>query len=434
MEANSRWRPMTRQLILRLAEIVIESRFPEMRTESMQDYENPLDYSFYKSYSGKFGLNKDLENFPDFNKLEEDNILDIIFHISPMNVNVSPRGETESPREGANENWDEGKTIENWRISLEINEDYTHDDEALINCYEKILKTVFSKTGDLPAYDFLNTMSEKLVDYQHIFNYRVKLNPTETELESKILLSQEGVAKVKSKTKSSEFKFDIGFGKIGFKVDYITIKSLAKINDYLVTNFSQDAHEDENNPFNDANVVAEYFSEHNESISSSKNSRQDQDIDEGDDFVLITTSENFGDAAGLEKAIEFHSKLVLSPKNEEQKKFTFTEDHQKTMNKQAEKQDDYQFDTEALFRNKVNTSNKKFKITFEEDKNRSRCLSDTTACSRFKNILNQFKSVEANARKEVEVKENKPEVFEKKQFEYKNFISPTTMNNFVIDE
>jgi hypothetical protein len=426
MEANSRWRPMTRQLILRLAELVIESRFPEMRRESMQDFENPLDYSFKKNFSGKFGLNKDLENFPDFNKLENDNILDIIFHISPMNANVSPRGEVESGRESNLENWDEGKTIETWRISLEINENYVHDDEALINCYEKILKTVLAKSEDLPAFDFLNTMSDKLIDYQHIFNYRIKLDPCENEIESKILLTKEGVARVKSKTKSSEFKFDIGFGKIGFKVDYITIKSLAKINEYLVTNFSLDANEDENNPFNDTNVVAEYFSEHNESINSSRNSRQDRDVDETDDFVLITTSDNFGDASGLEKAIEFHSKLVLSPKFEEQKRFTFNTEHRMTMTKQPEKQEDYQFDTEALFRNKVNPSNKKFKITFDEDKNRSRCLSDTTACSRFKNILNQFKTAEVNA--------NKPEVFEKKQFEYKNFISPTTMNNFVIDE
>ena len=115
---------MTRQLILRLAELVIESRFPEMRRESMQSLENPLDFSFNKKFSGKFGLNKDLESFPDFEKYEDDNILDINFFITPVNANVSPRGEPESTPKNKRENWDEGKSVETWRISLEINENF----------------------------------------------------------------------------------------------------------------------------------------------------------------------------------------------------------------------------------------------------------------------------------------------------------------------
>jgi len=56
--------------------------------------ESPLNFPFDKVFSGKFGLKRDLENFPDFNKKDGHNELSLGFYISPMNAKVSPRGES----------------------------------------------------------------------------------------------------------------------------------------------------------------------------------------------------------------------------------------------------------------------------------------------------------------------------------------------------
>jgi hypothetical protein len=57
----------------------------------MESFENPLTFPFNKHFSGKFGLNKDLENFPDFNKSVGSNKLSISFFLKPIAGNTSPR-------------------------------------------------------------------------------------------------------------------------------------------------------------------------------------------------------------------------------------------------------------------------------------------------------------------------------------------------------
>lgn len=95
-KSDNQWRSVTRQLLIRAAECILENRFPEMKTESMQTFENPLNFPFNKQFSGKFGLNKDLENFPDFNKTDTPNNLTISFFLKSLTGNVSPRRNSNS--------------------------------------------------------------------------------------------------------------------------------------------------------------------------------------------------------------------------------------------------------------------------------------------------------------------------------------------------
>lgn len=200
---------------------------------------------------------------------------------------------------------------------------------------------------------------------------------------------------MKLKHKQSEFKFDLGFGKLKFNVDYITLNSLVKINEYF-----------------DQNEIA------------SCDSLSDKEPDDSDDFVLITTSGDFGDQQKHEKNIDYEVKLV--GKENEIIENDITQKQALVLEKKNSSTDSYEFDSEALFKNKANPSNKTFKISFDEEQQRLRCNSDNTACSRFKNILGNVKSPDNGSRP--------PKVFQKQQFEYKNCLSPSIMENFVIDE
>jgi len=237
-------------------------------------------------------------------------------------------------------------------------------------------------------------MGKKLIDYQHVFNYQLKLNSSLEGISTKTSPRGCGIANLKSKNRSTEFKFDIGFGKIKYEVDYITIKSLAKINEYLTKTFDHESFEEE-----DSKVVVEYFSEKANSLNSSKESKGDEELDESDDFVLITSSDNFGDA----NIRDFqHSKTEVPKPAPEPSPM-----------KRMQGEEEYKFDSNALFKNKVPSSKRKVKYQFnQEEKHRKRLNSDTTACSRVKNILGQLKLPDTSM--------NKPEVFEKKQFEFKN--------------
>lgn len=58
---NNFWQPMVKQLIIRLAECILENRFPETKSDSMISYEDAITFPFNKTFSGKFGLSKDLK-------------------------------------------------------------------------------------------------------------------------------------------------------------------------------------------------------------------------------------------------------------------------------------------------------------------------------------------------------------------------------------
>lgn len=292
-----------------------------------------------------------------------------------------------------------------------------------MKCFEKILKDLSSRSQGLPAFDFVTKMHSKLKDLSHVFTYR--LNTVDSHLlgPEEVKTGECGVAGVDTHEKTTQYKFDIGFGKLKFDVTYITIKSLAKISDYLVKNFS-DNREEEDSPPKTKKVNWEYFSEKDESVKKSQGTENGDDLDDSDDFILITTSENFGHSAVSDKnaPVQFRLQTVPSPKDEMKPRFTFPA--QTESSKNQEEEDDYHFGAEALF---GKNQKKKFKISFQEEEHqRARCKSDTTACSRFKNILNQLKSPEAEV--------CNAEIFGKQQFERKNCLSPSYMNNLVINE
>jgi hypothetical protein len=250
-----------------------------------------------------------------------------------------------------------------------------------VNCYEKILKTVSAKSLDLPAFEYVNNMHEKFVEYGHIFNYKLQLNDALNHSVDECKTFDPCIADVKSKLKSSELKFDIGFGKLVVNVDYISLKSLGQINEYLVKNFSPDKPTEEEVTIPTGKVMLEYFSEAADSMTSSQNSRSEAEQDESDEFVLIT-SENFGDASKGTSQLDYQVRTIASKEEKLQGGETDNQ-HKLVVEKRESDSDGYEFDTEALFRNKVNPPNK-FKLSFDEEQYRLRCNSDNTACTRFK--------------------------------------------------
>lgn len=145
---------------------------------------------------------------------------------------------------------------------------------------------------------------------------------------------------------------------------------MAKINDYLVQNSSLDKTLDVDVHMQEGNVVQEYFSEQAESLHSSHHSLSEKEYDDSDEFVLITTSENFGEPHKNKDETNFQIRTIAS-KQEVNKRATDTT-HEVILEKRESDTDDYHFDAEVLFGNKVNPSNKKFKISFDEEQQRLR--------------------------------------------------------------
>ncbi|CAI2385034.1 unnamed protein product [Moneuplotes crassus] len=397
----NQWRTLTKQLIIRSAELLLEARFPEMAS-GPNSIDNPLNYPWRKKFFGKFGLKRDLKTFPDFNKIGEVNSLALSFYVSPLSAKVSPRGESSKDCD----NRGDIKTIETWNISLLINEDYTDDDKRLINCYSKILGNISSKVKELPSSEFVNKIGKRLGELEHILHYQLRSDPTSSTSPVEKTTSKCGISGVKSKTKSTEFKFDIGFGSIKYEIEYITIKSLAKINQYLLKNFDPAYSNIEESK------IKHGFSNHSKSRDSSEDSKEEEYValDDSDDFVLITTSDHFVDLKEDGKDLS-HQDTKVNP----QKSSSGVNDD-----------DDYNFDSVALFNNKNPSSKIKDVPSLKyADPQRKRINSDTTACSRVKNMLTKLKLYE---------NEKNPEVFEKKQFEFKNVVSPAYIDNLVINE
>lgn len=182
--------------------------------------------------------------------------------------------------------------------------------------------------------------------------------------------------------------------------------------------------EEEEDPYT-GNVVHEYFSENAESVNSSNHSQSAGQLEDSDEFVLITTSENFGEVPADPKEFNFLTRTV-SPKNADVSGKVDEGMKKAILEKRESDSDDYKFDAEALFGNKGNHPNKKFKLLIDEEQQRLRCNSDNTAPSRFKNILSGMKPHSRNV--------GGPQVFQHKQSEFKNCLSPSIMNNFVINE
>lgn len=213
-----------------------------------------------------------------------------------------------------------------------------------MKCYNKVLSTISEKSLSLPAYKYVNIMFEKFEEYTYMFNYRLQYNRDPTEKVEECKPSGLCLSSVKTKQKSQQFKFDLGFGKLIFDVSYITLKSLVQINDYfdLIKNVSIKKSPQEEKQLNDGRFIAEYFSENAESMNSSHSSPYEIDHDESDEFVLITTSANYGEAPSNQQVENFNSKLI-SPRSQEKG----LEDEEAKIEKRHGDDDDYKFDAEV---------------------------------------------------------------------------------------
>jgi hypothetical protein len=188
------------------------------------------------------------------------------------------------------------------------------------------------------------------------------------------------MADLSPKTKKTEFKFDIGIGKLSFSIDYVTSKGLAQVHEYLIKNNSDNFEESK---YPDI-MQEEYFED---VVSSTLSSRQNSTKTDSDEFVLITTYENLEDE--IKQTKNQHDsqppKLVSKHKalSTPQETPNLTIPPPELVKKESS--DDYHFDNKMLFEN--NAINEIKFANHDEDMQRDRCKSDTTACLRFKNIL-----------------------------------------------
>ena len=394
---NNQWREMTKQLIIRSAECILDNKFPEIKEQHAKNSENPLKFSFNEQFVGKFGLNKEVDSSPDLGKIGIPDKLTIIFFLKSPSGNNTPRRDPHSQSKAHGGQKKEWKTIETWNISFDINAEHFEQSDSLVSAYNDILKQVTEKSSGSPAHKYVNKMFEKYEQYMYMFNYRLQYKqelPKNSEVSLKTQ-TQEGEVVTAQKG-----KFDISFG------DIVSLNNPEGDDSYL----------------NDENLMVEYFSEKEESIDSSREITNKVNQDDSDEFVLITSSGKFNESAHENPKGSFNIKVVSprdqTPSQEEKEGL-------KVEKRESEDTDGYEFDSEALFKDKAHPLTK-FKLSFNDEQQRMRCYSDTTACSRFKNILSGLKTQDS----EVSI----PKVFQKQQFEYKNCISPSVMDNFVINE
>ena len=136
-QVNDKWRMLTKELIIRLTESILDSRFPHMNEDSSGLIQLPPNYSFDQRFTGKFGINKDLEGFPNFKKLGEKNALTLSFFLKPTfhNKALNRRNLIQSVMPDSLP--DDLKIVENWKIFLELfehaqNVDFTENTPHLI--------------------------------------------------------------------------------------------------------------------------------------------------------------------------------------------------------------------------------------------------------------------------------------------------------------
>lgn len=126
-----------------------------------------------------------------------------------MGGTISPRGNTIGTSASSFERQNEEIIIETWNISLELTNSYSSSYEELVKCYVDVLKQVSERCQENPTFKYINTMHEKFEDYNHIFNYRLRLNKLDNSVEPGTIPSTISNSKVSLKTKRSGFKYGI---------------------------------------------------------------------------------------------------------------------------------------------------------------------------------------------------------------------------------
>lgn len=229
-----------------------------------------------------------------------------------------------------------------------------------------------AKWKELPLFTFDLKDADRLEKFEYNFDYELQFNST-TDINLGVKLPSD------SKIKQTEFKFDIGWGKLIFSIDYLTKSSLGGISEKIVQHSSN---ANEENKDEDSFVLNEDADEY--AADPNLSSRPCSNVDDSDEFVLITTYENLEDEikANNDAKAEKDKKLVAKQEiiNIPSEDHKHSEVHKPP---RIDKCDDFKFDSAMLFKNKS---------ACNQDLSRDRCFSDTTAWDRFKNILNIPKS------------------------------------------
>ena len=417
MEINksNEWLKMTRELVVRLIEWILNNRFHDSDQDSNLLYADPLNLPMNKEYFGKFGIKKDLENFPYNQKAGELNSLWIVLYLKSMKpFSNTQRSKTLNLKRNSS---NQLRVIERWHISLELSSSY--DLKALGSCYQKVIKAVASKSVELPAYSYIKAMEKNFIKYDHFLEYELQ---SKDKLSSKLgeFWTPINHSSTDNSTNWSEFKFDIGWGKLNFKVEYVPKIGLAKINEDLTSDYSSAQIEDEYDSMYKAQIMTEYFG------GSTKKSKIEDENEDSSDFELIMTSE-VSQIPPANKNIHYKD---IRYQTEPQKNAKVNQKFKLPLKldglKDLENFDDFELDPDELFRTNGQINHNNLHPDWELDHLRNRWNSDNTACTKVKNILNE--------RKNSGTLVSPFKQFQKQNFEFKNTISPRIMEHYVIDE
>lgn len=417
MEINksNEWLKTTRELVVRLIESVLTHRFLDTDQEDNLVYTDPINLPINQEYFGKFGVKKDLENFPYYIKPGKLSSLWIVLYLKPMKSFSNARGNmTMNSKKNSSQHI---RVLERWHISLEMASSYNL--KALSSCYQKVIKAVASKSTDLPAYSYIKSMEKDFIKYDHFLEYELQINDKQSSKLGECWMSTNH-SWIDNSTKWSEFKFDIGWGKLNFKVDYVPKIGLAKINEDLTSNYWSGNLEDDYDSMDKTQIMAEYFG------GSTKNSKAQDDNEDSSDFELIMTSEAYQNPTANEN-INYKDQRY---RTEHQQKTKANQDFKLPLNlrglKDLENFDDFELNPDELFRTSGYINHNSLNSDWDLDNLRNRWNSDNTAWTRVKNILNE--------RKNSGTLVSPFKQFQKQNYEFKNTISPRIMEHYVIDE
>ena len=367
LKSNEKWRKMTQELIVRQTECILENRFLDVNGQSDDSLIIPENYTFQKEFSGKFGSSKDLENFPDYDNVEAENCYSLSFFLKPLSSSQKSRDNPNSKSVAGCKVDNDIKILEVWNISLEIYDEvkskaYVHDEPSLVECYDKILKVISTKCKELPLFNFDIKEANKIVEFNHMFDYELYLNKQLHVNVGESNISTSCNTQVSPRIKKNEFKFDIGLGKLIFQIDYVSKNSLNMIHDLLMKMVS---HKEEAKISLDEFLHDEYFED---DIHSTISSRQNSHKNDSDEFVLITTYENLEDEIQAEKEANA-AKLVPKQEARAVSNNTIKEIPAQPELAKKESSEGYKFDNKMLF---SNNKDNKFKFSSNEDYQRDR--------------------------------------------------------------
>lgn len=120
LASYEKWLKMSKELIIRLTEMILENRFLDINGESDDFYMVPETYTYEKEFIGKYGLKKDFEEFPKNAKFGEIKNYSLSFFMKPLSLNKSPKDYLKHWHFEDEKELKQLQMLEVWNISLEI--------------------------------------------------------------------------------------------------------------------------------------------------------------------------------------------------------------------------------------------------------------------------------------------------------------------------